>query len=134
MREELDSLREALRRLRAEDKVLIAVLYGSFSGGAPHVRSDIASRGDAWIETICANGVNPRPILSPLVGQTRRQVTRPKKRQGVAAGHWALTVRPVAHARRAPMYSARVLERGLVCAHSSSRISVLSGRSPARAV
>jgi predicted nucleotidyltransferase len=41
MREELESLRETLRKLRAEDKVLIAILYGSFSRGTPHVRSDI---------------------------------------------------------------------------------------------
>jgi predicted nucleotidyltransferase len=41
MRGELKSLRETLRKLRAENKLLIAILYGSFSEGTPHVRSDV---------------------------------------------------------------------------------------------
>ncbi len=38
---EIESLREILYRLRQEGKVKIALLYGSYSRGASHKRSDI---------------------------------------------------------------------------------------------
>jgi predicted nucleotidyltransferase len=38
---EIDTLKEALKGLRDKGKVLVAILYGSFSRGTPHVRSDI---------------------------------------------------------------------------------------------
>jgi uncharacterized protein len=39
--DELAAVREVLSRLRAEGKVLIAILYGSYFNGTPHARSDI---------------------------------------------------------------------------------------------
>jgi predicted nucleotidyltransferase len=38
---EIDLLKEVLRKLRAEEKVLIAILYGSYAKGTSHRRSDI---------------------------------------------------------------------------------------------
>jgi len=38
---ELIPLRDVLQKLRAENKILIAILYGSFAAGTPHKRSDI---------------------------------------------------------------------------------------------
>jgi len=39
--QEIEAIREVLQRLRDRGKMLVAVLYGSFAGGAPHARSDI---------------------------------------------------------------------------------------------
>jgi len=39
--EELDILKKLLMELRAEGKVAIAILYGSYAKGVPHKRSDI---------------------------------------------------------------------------------------------
>lgn len=41
IREEIDSLREVLEKLKRDGRILLAILYGSFSKGTPHVRSDI---------------------------------------------------------------------------------------------
>jgi predicted nucleotidyltransferase len=41
MDDQLNSLKEPLQRLRREGKILIAILYGSFSRGEQHARSDI---------------------------------------------------------------------------------------------
>ena len=38
---ELKPLKEILRKLRKENKILIAILYGSYAYGIPHERSDI---------------------------------------------------------------------------------------------
>lgn len=38
---ELESLRDILRKFKQEDKIKIALLYGSYARGAPHKRSDI---------------------------------------------------------------------------------------------
>ena len=38
---EMLPLIEVLKKLRAEGKVLIAILYGSYASGMPHKRSDI---------------------------------------------------------------------------------------------
>lgn len=41
MEQELISLKEVLKKLQKEGKVLVAILYGSYSKGIPHKRSDI---------------------------------------------------------------------------------------------
>jgi len=41
VKNELKSLKEVLQELRSEGKVLVAILYGSYASGTPHVRSDI---------------------------------------------------------------------------------------------
>lgn len=38
---ELASLVKVLSVLRAEGRILLAILFGSYANGAPHVRSDI---------------------------------------------------------------------------------------------
>jgi predicted nucleotidyltransferase len=38
---EINPLKEILRKLREEGKILIALLYGSYAKGKPHKRSDI---------------------------------------------------------------------------------------------
>jgi uncharacterized protein len=35
------NLKDVLERLKKEGKVLIAILFGSYAGGTPHVRSDL---------------------------------------------------------------------------------------------
>ncbi|MEW6002084.1 MAG: nucleotidyltransferase domain-containing protein [Nitrospirota bacterium] len=39
--EEIIPLKEILKTLRKENRILIAILYGSYSKGTPHKRSDI---------------------------------------------------------------------------------------------
>ena len=39
--DELKPLMEVLKKLRAEGRILIAILYGSFASGTPHARSDV---------------------------------------------------------------------------------------------
>jgi predicted nucleotidyltransferase len=39
--EDLDILKKLLMKLRAEGKIVIAILYGSYAKGVPHKRSDI---------------------------------------------------------------------------------------------
>ncbi|MGQ9571269.1 MAG: nucleotidyltransferase domain-containing protein [Thermodesulfovibrionales bacterium] len=41
MEQELLSLKEVLKKLQKEGKVLVAILYGSYSKGIPHKRADI---------------------------------------------------------------------------------------------
>jgi len=41
MDKELYPLEEVLSKLRAEGKILVAILFGSYANGAQHVRSDI---------------------------------------------------------------------------------------------
>ncbi|WKZ18784.1 MAG: nucleotidyltransferase domain-containing protein [Candidatus Jettenia sp. CY-1] len=38
---ELTLMKDVLQKLRKEGKVLLAILYGSYARGTPHVRSDI---------------------------------------------------------------------------------------------
>ena len=38
---EIESLRETIQRLKADGKVTIAIVYGSYAAGTPHSRSDI---------------------------------------------------------------------------------------------
>ena len=38
---ELENLEKVLKKLRKENKILLAYLFGSFASGKPHARSDI---------------------------------------------------------------------------------------------
>lgn len=38
---DLEQLKAVLQELRKEEKILVAILYGSYARGTPHQRSDI---------------------------------------------------------------------------------------------
>jgi predicted nucleotidyltransferase len=69
--EERDNLKKCLVKHRKEGKLLVAVLYGSFAGGAPHARSDI----DLAIYLKAKNMEEEIEIIDEILMSADRQVS-----------------------------------------------------------
>lgn len=62
---------EVLRDVRAEDKLLVAILYGSFAKGAPHARSDI----DLAVYLNVSDENEEIALIDPIFMSTDREVS-----------------------------------------------------------
>ena len=67
---EIKPLKEILNILRKEGKVLVAILYGSYSSGTPHVRSDI----DLAVFVNTCNEVDEVEIIDKILMSTERDI------------------------------------------------------------
>lgn len=62
---------EVLRDVRAEDKLLVAILYGSFAKGAAHARSDI----DLAVYLNVSDENEEIALIDPILMSTDREVS-----------------------------------------------------------
>jgi len=71
MENELAPIKAVLQELRAEGNVLIAILYGSFFSGTPHVRSDV----DLALYVHAANEAQEIGIIDRVLVSSDREIS-----------------------------------------------------------
>lgn len=71
MDNELTPIKAVLQELRAEGKVLVAILYGSFFSGTPHARSDV----DLALYVHAANEEQEIGIIDRVLMSSDREIS-----------------------------------------------------------
>lgn len=68
---DLEQLKAVLQELRKEEKILVAILYGSYARGTPHQRSDI----DLAVFIRARDEKEETDIIDKILMSTERQVS-----------------------------------------------------------